>query len=370
MNIVIDANIFIECFLMTSTSFKTFLDGLKTIEATLYVPEIILSETINKYEERLRDAKNEIDKSFRTLGPFIQPRPTHPVTDDYVDQAIAEYERHFKDRLVEVGAIFVDYPDISHREVVERELQRKKPFTSKGKGYRDFLIWMTVLEIANTDGPVFFVTNNHEDFAVSRTERTLHRDLGADLTALGLPESAITLFYRLDDFNQDQIIPKLEWLNMVEEITAGTYEGLDISSEISNGMHSELVGSEFEAGALNLPGDSASFDSVHDVVDYTVTDVHRLPSGELLIGVDALVECEFDVFIHKSEAHWREEGGPTVVDWNWNESFVRAVALVTVRVILRMTFDSQIEEITSFEVGDVDVPRRPQSSYTGGPDVF
>jgi len=38
-----------------------------------------------------------------------------------------------------------DYADISHADIVTRDLKRRKPFQQNGKGYRDTLLWETIV---------------------------------------------------------------------------------------------------------------------------------------------------------------------------------------------------------------------------------
>jgi hypothetical protein len=61
-----------------------------------------------------------------------------------------------------VGARIAPFPSISHEEVVERALARKKPFATSGTGYRDFLIRRTVVaEAATGHFEVVFISFDH-----------------------------------------------------------------------------------------------------------------------------------------------------------------------------------------------------------------
>ena len=78
------------------------------------------------------------------------------------------------------------YPDISHEIIARRALDRRKPFDVRGhNGYRDTLLWISVLSAA-TDSKVMFVSDNSADFAKNKQMPTeLADDLLKDLTAAG-----------------------------------------------------------------------------------------------------------------------------------------------------------------------------------------
>ncbi|GEM_PF-5101507 len=58
-------------------------------------------------------------------------------------------------------------PEVSHEDLLRREFRHGKPFKPDGSGYRDALIWHSILEYAQEEEPgqIFFVTNNTTDFA-------------------------------------------------------------------------------------------------------------------------------------------------------------------------------------------------------------
>jgi hypothetical protein len=64
-------------------------------------------------------------------------------------KAVAEsYEKFFSAKLNELNAEIPDYKDIPHAQIVNRDLERRRPFQENGKGYRDTLLWETLVGIA------------------------------------------------------------------------------------------------------------------------------------------------------------------------------------------------------------------------------
>lgn len=79
----------------------------------------------------------------------------------------------------------IDYEGISHSEIVSKALKLKKPFSLEKKGYRDTLIWLSLLKYIKTidyKGEVAFITKNNSDFFFkSKNKVELHPDLVEDI---------------------------------------------------------------------------------------------------------------------------------------------------------------------------------------------
>ena len=144
MIIVLDANIFIKDFTLRSTPFQVFLEGISRIGYVLTIPKIILDETINKYGE-------QFEKKSRDLGR-LGLQDLKFITGEAItcrEDAERIYRKYLEKTLKGIKTKIVDLPDIKHSTLIERALKRKKPFrgTDTG-GYRDALVWMTVLQLA------------------------------------------------------------------------------------------------------------------------------------------------------------------------------------------------------------------------------
>ena len=68
--------------------------------------------------------------------------------------------------------------DFPSEESGKMEDKPKKPFDENGKGFRDALIWLSILDFAEIieDRKVIFISNNHKDFSESKMN-LLHPDL-------------------------------------------------------------------------------------------------------------------------------------------------------------------------------------------------
>lgn len=93
--------------------------------------------------------------------------------------------------LMRAGVRLLELPEISHRPVVERALARRAPFDTRGRtGYRDVLIWHSVLEVAASGQMVILVTKDGGFLHPEHPEQ-LNPDLADELLELGLAPNRV-----------------------------------------------------------------------------------------------------------------------------------------------------------------------------------
>jgi hypothetical protein len=113
-----------------------------------------------------------------------------------VNSCAADYEKRLRERLVQASVQILPLPATDHMAMLNRDLERRRPFR-EGKGYRDALLWESVIALAADTGPrVALVTENKKDFA---RDEQLHPDLAADLAAIDLPPDRVLLLPSLPD---------------------------------------------------------------------------------------------------------------------------------------------------------------------------
>lgn len=354
--VVIDSNIICADFQMTGSSFRVFFDGLKRNEIELYVPEIVIDEVKSKYTEELQKCKSKTEQIALDIKRLTGKPISFSTISDFIQKAIDEYSRMLERQFTNVGAFIIDYPKVSHKTLVQRALSRRKPFTKAGDGYRDALIWETVVEIARIGrDPLVFITKNHKDFGDDNSR--LHPDLIGDLQERGLRPESVVLYESLEKFVDDKIKPTLEILKDVHsQIADGKYPLLDLREELSDRLSDALYGTEVKPAEIGFPPEfeNPTIDLVYEPSDIKVGSVRRLSSDELLIETELNVECEFDFFIFKPDFYvMSEERRPYVSNYDWNEHVVAASKTTEVHVVLQLTFDTNSRKVTSIEIESI-----------------
>jgi hypothetical protein len=214
---------------------------------------------------------------------------------------------------------------VSAKDIIEREMAGKKPFGRKSSGYRDFLIWNSVLaQLIKSDATVAFITDNYNDFAVGPKDgerNALHPDLLSDLQALNIEPNRVRIYNSLGELNQEVIQPILKKLD--SRSMNASIESL--SARVGSILRTLLEGLEPDNIKIGLryEFEDPKIASVEDVMNFVVKDVQVLPSDQLLVSLEADALCHLFAFVDK--ANWvevLEEDEASLSDWeDWNKSY-------------------------------------------------
>jgi hypothetical protein len=188
--VILDATALVADFSLKSPSIQGLLERAPRRRLRIVVPEVVVREVVGKYGQSLTELLagcSKISSQAKRLGIGLDLRPP-----DHAG-GVEEYERALRVRLSEIGAETPLPPGTPHLELVDRAVSRRKPFVDSGAGYRDALIWESVLVYA-AESAVAFVTNNSADFAESQDDVSLvAADLRADLKARGFPDDRVII---------------------------------------------------------------------------------------------------------------------------------------------------------------------------------
>lgn len=162
--------------------------------ARIIVPEVVRREVLAHIEEETAKqiaALRTATRKLESYGVDLSGRGSTGTPLGASRRWIIAAREAFDERLTWLGAEIAPTPTTSHEEVLDRLFDGRKPFRDKrsDRGYRDFLIWKTVLahrvpyspEVGRR--PVVFVSGNTSDFAddgESAGESLLHPDLLRD----------------------------------------------------------------------------------------------------------------------------------------------------------------------------------------------
>jgi len=361
--IVLDANAFVADYWLRSPSFVLLRKFLQDSQTILAVPLVVVDEVVNHYKEELEKAQSKLSHDFNQLRRLLLDRPA---TFDRrrLMKAVkeAESQRPYRDYLIgtleQLRARIVEYKDIPHSDLVKRDLDRRRPFQDDGRGYRDALIWESVIRDCLEKGALtILITQNSRDFCGGGTD--LHQDLKYDLTRRGFKVENLEVFHTLANFTDAYIVPYLmqnkQFAALVE---AKKIKGLDLQAVCEENID-RLVGAINENPA-SMIGDPGQYEPHVDVVDteghVEVQEASEISSKLLLVIFEIYPYVSFiyylprDEYITMSDERSEEI---TVVDPDWNESVMEVEETTTVRVRCRLTFNTDSAEVESFEVDEV-----------------
>lgn len=194
MHIIPDANIIIKEGFGNNRRFQTLLSTLEVSGNHLYVPSLVVEEVVAEFGRVFDEGVRGIRILSRRL------RIDLPASVDALDRQSESAQ--FRNRLLAQfnapNCTILGYPETSHEDLVMRATAREKPFDQNGTGYRDALIWESVLDLVdNVDSEVVLLSND-DDFHGSGGR--LHSDLIRQLEGRGLSGDSVILFRALDIF--------------------------------------------------------------------------------------------------------------------------------------------------------------------------
>jgi len=296
MNIVLDTNIIRHNLLMNSEEFNVLFDYLKKTASKIKMPEIVYKELLALYERELKFRYNQYNRHKGSLGSIL----INESIDSYeldTDKKIREYNAYL-DKKIGLSKYnkIVPLKDEYFKDVVERAVNRIKPCSEGGRGFRDSLIWLSVLDIAKEteEKIIIFISNNTKDFASDNN--TLHEYL---LKETKKNKVSIKYYSSIAEFIKDHAVTidfiTSDWLNSVvnvEKINDEVLKYLELYEEdrILERTENDLEPGERVTGYANPLSCNLGID---DFYIYEKTD------GSLYVSVDYYGEIEAEVEIEK-----------------------------------------------------------------------
>jgi len=142
---------------------RLLVDAAERGQLVLVIPELVVSELMNVWGERADERLNELRASAKGLAS--QGIEVDPLDPKAIETRREEVEQELRLVLSRENFLCPAFPEASHEQVVQRALDRRQPFDAGGKdGYRDALLWETVLELAAAHD-VILVSNDRRAYA-------------------------------------------------------------------------------------------------------------------------------------------------------------------------------------------------------------
>jgi hypothetical protein len=315
ITVVLDANVLVADFRLEGASATALLShsALKSVEVG--VPQVALDEAINKYRDDAVRATADVSKllaSLKRLGVASD------LPIDSVDDLSEAYADSIKKRLKKYGISTLPYPDVSHEQLARLAIAKRSPFDQQGRGYRDALIWHTVIGLVH-DRDVWLVSDDN-DFRAAGSDG-LAVSLVSDLKSVQRSASDVRLFRSIKDCVAElgQVIEKPK-----QDISRRLRDDPGYLQTLINSIKEGLRWKAIRGFELKRPAslaDEATIDVVEDIRDVYVQDARLVSTGELLVRLDAMVDVSVGLFIEKSEIGEIEEYQENADDESYDESF-------------------------------------------------
>lgn len=327
--VLLDTSILVADWLLRGPAATFILRESSQHRLRLVVPELVIKEAAHVYERRLTVTTKKLHTAAREHRRVSLDAQRNRRIEDLIAELAAlrapgAYEQALRDVLDSAQAEIAPVPDTTHEQILDRAFRGRRPFDIDGRaGYRDALIWETVLRAAAATGPVALVTANSTDFAASRKRpQDLADDLQYDLAQLrsdGRPDAQVTLYSALSELIKDAFPPEeqaaLELrtrLRVDREFRLRVAEQLDEAS-ISSTPDLEAegdIGAEWEDQELEFVNEVRRFD-----VDFTSV---ASKASAILVQLTAEADIQLRYTI-KPSLDWHEHPPEILQQTEWNE---------------------------------------------------
>lgn len=357
-HIIIDTNVIHLDFKLNKARIVTLCNTSTILGHEIFIPEVVIDEIVKQYDEKAEEYINSFNKALKKLSELS----TSPITQTPIDAKgfISNYRNELNNRIKQLGIGIIPYPNTGHKIMVARELGKKKPFKDSTKGYRDALIWDSVMEHTqkySSNCGIIFLTANTKDFA-DKDKKDLHTDLIADCISNGIPTTSIRLVTDIQNFIDNEIILRStelkEKFNQLQQ--DGGLGDIDfiqlIQDYISKDMLDNLISSnDFDSYPGYAPGlyENPEISSI-EKISCSFNTIREISSDTILIQSEVSVQVDLDCFIFRADLPLIDDSKfPTIIDYEWNDHYVLASDSATFKFQFNILTDTNFKNVKSIE---------------------
>ena len=357
MLVFLDSSILCTDFYMRGTYFELLK---RTTGVHIILSEIVLDEVRNKHKEMVSSHIQSTNKTIKDLNRLtVSPKPL--IDENTATEEEREYADFIEMFLIESGSTIAEmYPNIGHKDIVKRALQRKKPFKIDGKdGYRDFLVWQTFLQTAKSYAmeTVCFITLNKKDFSDTKDEKLLHPDLLADIVEAGISKDRIQYWTSLKDFVENIIMPQLTLLEEHENfINSLLNDQIGFVNPLESMLLDKAAGMALGEYDVSAIGESLSLSTVDEIYSTEISKTTAISDNEYLLQIRFDTICSIESFIFKAELAAMNDGDlrdTHIVNGDFNDHYASAETQTGLKIDIETIFDIDKKVFSSFDVSDI-----------------
>lgn len=292
MNIILDSNIIIQDFRLKGADAILFLNNYNYAvkNSKCFISRVTYLEVLNNFEKQLKQKITKIESQLNSIKRQTDNLP-FDFNENYVQTELKNYKEYFNGKLKEFKISIIPLPAVSHQKILNHILNEKPPFNGSDSGYKDFLIFHTILENVikyNTD--VVFISNDN-DFG----EKNIH----SELEELNPSKHKIILRKSLKEINQIELKENIKRGNAQLRFITELFEETAHQSEYLESLVDYMNSKNFlEILPIHLVN---YIDLIKDTPDIDMYEFYS-ESGEI-ISVNAInknlviVDAELDAYL-------------------------------------------------------------------------
>lgn len=350
--IFVDSNILCSNFYMRGPSFEV----MKKV-GTIVIGEIVFDEVINKYREMLTEHLQKAQKSIDGVNRFFPSDIVILSPSIDVESSCEQYRDFLEMHIIESGlSIPEGYPPLTHKEIVSRELQRKKPFKPNGSGYRDYLVWRTVLDAAKSyaSEEFHFITDNTQDFSDTKQKEQLHPDLQQDLDDLGIGKDRFHYWPSIKAFLDNYATAIANQIDLHDSIVREIESNIDgYQVPIQSFIDEHIIGKNVDQYEVLYPGREGVLKGLEFISDYSIERISELnEDGYLLeITIDSIGDIHSSASIIDIPEFREDEFSFEIIKQDENECLLES--FIGLQINLLAIYNRTTNSVSSIELDDL-----------------
>ncbi len=335
MHIVLDANAIVSEGFGNSRQFKALLSVSNALGHTIVVPQVVVDEVVSRFSKSMASEVEAVRSKLNKLSNWMDRSLESPVGSFNLECETKLFAGTLKSKLEDAHVVVVGYPDTAHEVLVGRATSRTRPFNESGSGYRDTLIWMSVMDLVSCTTERVILVAADKAFAISKDDHHLHSELVAEVGQIeGRDADSVELCKDLVQLVDEHIRPSLNdvaWQNPLETLATLV---ADADETIALAIQDQYIYEEWDPHDLGL---SWEFEGprlalAEEVTNLAVLDVREYPGNRYLVNIEANFSAQFDVFMYKSDWYaYEDEPNLFVEDWDWNDHGLLAGIILPMR---------------------------------------
>ncbi|MCK4427636.1 MAG: DUF4935 domain-containing protein [candidate division Zixibacteria bacterium] len=214
MDIVVDTNVLWGDYFCRSSRMQSLFDFLKREKSALIIPRVVYEELLNLFEHDLQDRLKKLTGAQGKLKQILSKPEDIVLREVEVDEEVERLKKFYTGNFDSSLFKLIDYSKVEIAKLVDMAVRRVKPFKGNDKGFRDAVLWLSLLKYFETCGSsLIFISRNIHDFC-GPDKQNLHPQLQKMVQGF---KSDLLFYPSVDDFLRNKSV-KVEgidktWLN-------------------------------------------------------------------------------------------------------------------------------------------------------------
>lgn len=293
MNIFIDSNVLYQDYFFENKSNKNLLEYCKQELITIYISDIVRLELRKQFEKEILLQIVDLKKVSKIVNR-LKFHINIPEID--LNKELERFDDFYNNLLKINNFHILQYKNDFLPDIVDRAINKRKPFTEEKSELKDAIIWKTYSDYVESINILdcILLTNNTSDFCEKNDKTKIHKELQKDTkkfsvinssfeflklnaNVLESPENQFQAYMNLITIDEEYVF-NLMYDNFEEELRGNIHDKIDK-------MHpSEIKSYNFIFDGQIIPYDIELL--VCEEVDVEIFGDTALISGSIYINCD------------------------------------------------------------------------------------